>query len=251
MQGTAHLRGLRPIPELLSQTQRRPGVAVKDAMAIGISGAGKAIAPDELAEEEEVAMGVLLQAKDGRQDASGRIVDSGEKDETGAAVFEPGVLAAVHLDEQAGLRHALAPAPMAWGAARPGTADAGSPEQALHCFPGHAHPLSVSQQIGELVIVHARVEGPGQGQDASADIRGQPARGGPAAVAVGEGRGAVPVQAPQEPPEVTRREAQEVGGFPSVQDTVKDAGQDLHTLVLSPGQGDRLPGHGRTYSLTH
>ena len=89
LQGAAHLRGLGPIRELFRHTHRRPGIAVEDAMAIGIGGAGKAIAADELAEEEKIALGILLPAEDGRQDASGRIVNGGEENQAGAASTAP------------------------------------------------------------------------------------------------------------------------------------------------------------------
>jgi hypothetical protein len=53
---------------------------------------------------------------------------------------------------------------------------------------------------------------------------------------VGEGGAAAQEQASKEPPEVARRDAQEVGGFPSVQDAIKDTRQHMHALVLSLDQ---------------
>ena len=69
-------------------------------------------------------MRILFEAQDRGQDAARRVVNSGEEHQAGAAVLEPGMLAAIHLDEEARLGHALAPAAMAWWAAGAGTTDA-------------------------------------------------------------------------------------------------------------------------------
>jgi hypothetical protein len=220
-------------------------------MAVGVRGDGDAIATDEAAEEEKVPMGVFLLPKDSGEDLPGGGIDGGEEDEAGPPVLKPRMMTAVHLHEEAGLRHPLTTAPMPGWTPRAGTADASGAQQALHGFPGYPHALAFRQQFGELVIVHAGIDGPGQGEDPGTELCDQATRGRPAAIAVGEGRGAVSQQAPQEPPEMTRREAQEMGRLPGGQDAVKDTGQEMHALVLSLGQGDRLPGHGRTYSLTH
>ena len=92
----ADLGGLYGTLELFVQRERGTGIAVKDPMAIGVGGCRDAIAADELAEQEEVALGIFLEPKDAAKHLSCRIVDRGVKDETGTAVLEPGVLGAVH-----------------------------------------------------------------------------------------------------------------------------------------------------------
>jgi len=115
----------RGAAELVVERERRVRIRAKDPMAIGVDRGREAIAADELTEEEEVAVGVLLRAKHGAQDTTGGIVDGGEEDETGATVLEPGMVAAIELDEEARLRHALPAATMPGGPAGAGTADAG------------------------------------------------------------------------------------------------------------------------------
>jgi hypothetical protein len=114
------------------------------------------------------------------------------------------MVTAVHLDEQAGVGHALAAAAMPGGSARTGTTDPRPAQQSLYGFPGHADPLALGEQFGELVIVHAGVAAPREREDPGADIRGEQTRGGSPAIAVGESRRAMPLQAPPESPEVTR-----------------------------------------------
>jgi len=124
------------------------------------------------------------------------------------------MVAAVHLDEEAGLRHALAAAAMAGWATFARTADASSPEEPLHGLPRHVEAFSLGQQLGEVVIVHASVGRASQSQNPSPDGISHPAPGGPAAVAVGQGRRAVLPPAAEQSPEVAQREAQEPRRLP-------------------------------------
>lgn len=83
----ADLRGLGAALELLGQGERGAGIATKDPMPIGVDGRRQAIAPDELAEEEEVAVGVLLAAEDRSQDAAGGVINGRQQHEPRTAVF--------------------------------------------------------------------------------------------------------------------------------------------------------------------
>jgi hypothetical protein len=204
LEGPADLRGFDSPLQLLGQGERRAGIAVKDPMPVGIGGRGDAIAADEAAQQAKIAMCVFLRAKDTREDFAGGIIDGGVEDEPGSAVLEPGMVTAVHLDEQASLGHALAAAAMPGWPARAGTTDASPAQQSLHGFPGHTDPLALCEQFGELMIVHAGVAAPREGEDTGADIRGEQTRGGSPAIAVGESGRAMQLQAPPESPEVTR-----------------------------------------------
>jgi len=102
---------------------RGAGVAMKQAVAIRIGGGGNPVALDQVAEEQKVPVRVFLGAKDAGQDGAGGIIDRGVEDEARAALLEPGMMAAVHLDEQTGLRHALAAATVPRGTPGTGTAD--------------------------------------------------------------------------------------------------------------------------------
>jgi hypothetical protein len=126
------LGGLGPALELLGQAERGAGVAVEDPMPIGVGGPREAIAPDEVAQEEEVAVGILLEAEDSGQDAAGGIINGGQQHEPRATILQPGVLAAIHLDEEAGLRHALAATAMAGRPAGAWATDPGGAEEPLH-----------------------------------------------------------------------------------------------------------------------
>jgi len=118
------LSGFRRALELLGHGERGARIAVKDAMAIGVSRGGKTIAPDQMAEQEEVALGIFLSPKDAPEDAAGRIVDRRVEHEAGAAVLEPGMVTAIHLDEQPRLRHPVTAAAMPRGTTCPRAADA-------------------------------------------------------------------------------------------------------------------------------
>ena len=122
-------------------------------------------------------------------------------------------MAAVHLDEKAGLGHAFAAPPVAGWATSARAADAGRSQQPLHGFAGYPNALAFYEEFGELVVIHASVRTSREGENAGADVRREAARRGSATVAVREGRRAPVLQPPSKPAEVPWREAQESGGF--------------------------------------
>ncbi len=229
--------------ELLRQALRRPGIAMKDAMPIRVGRSGQAIAADELAQQQEIAVGILFGAKDARQDFARGIVDGREEDEAGAAILEPGMVAAVYLDEQAGLRHALASAAMLGCSSGAGTSDARLAQQALHGGAGQDEALVLPEELGEVVIVRAGVARAGQGEDLRSDGLGEAARGGPSAVAMGERRRADLADLRQQATEVTERETQEAGRIRHREVPLDDLDQDMGSLLLSLAQGDSPPVH--------
>jgi hypothetical protein len=250
MQGAADLRRGSGTFQLVDDVLWGAGVAMKQTVAIGIGGCGDPVALDDAAEEQEVPVSVFLGAEDAGQDGARGIIDGGVEDEARPAVLEPGVMAAVHLDKEAGLGHAFTASTVPRWATGARTPDTRCPQQPLHGFSRYPDPVVVREQFGELMVIHAGVGAPGEGEDPGADLGGQAAWGRSAAVAVGKGRWPMALQAPPQPPEVARRDAQEPGGFAAAEDAIKDTGQDLHALMLVLGQGDRLPCHRRTYSLT-
>ena len=114
-------------------------------------------------------MRILFGAKDAGQDAPGGIVDGREEDEAWSPILEPGMVTAVHLDEQAGPRHAFAAAAMPRRAAGARTADASLPEHALHGGPGQDQAVVLAEQVGEVMIIRASVAGARQGEDPASD----------------------------------------------------------------------------------
>jgi hypothetical protein len=202
LEGAPDLGGRGPALELLGQGERGAGIAVEDPVEVSVRRSGEAIAPDELAEEQEVAVGILLQAEDAAEDLARGVVYGRVEHETRPAIFEPGVVAAIHLDEESGLGHALTAAAMAWGTAGAGAADPGGAKQPLHGLAGKPEALALREQLGEVVVVHARIGGAGQGEDAVPDGLCEAPRGGAAAVAMGEGSEALLSPAGQQPTEV-------------------------------------------------
>ena len=149
---------------------------MEEACAIGVDGRRDAVAVNQPPNEQEVAMGILLGAKHCGENSAGRIVDRGVEDQVGAAVFEPGMVAAVHLDEEAGLRHALATAAMPGGPTGPGTTDPGLAEQPSDGRTRETDGFALGQELGEVRVIAAGIEAAGQRQDTGADLLGGPTR---------------------------------------------------------------------------
>ncbi len=242
-EGAADLGFAWGATQLLLQGEWAAGVRAKDALAIGVDGAGEPIAVGEVAEEEEVAVGLLGEPEDAPEHLPRRIVDGAVEHQARAAVLEPGMVTAVHLDEEARLRHALASAAMPRGAPFAGTADAGGAEEPLHGLARYVEALPLGQQLREVMIVHAGVGGAGQGEDPGPDRPRGPSWGRPSAIPMGEGARAVLPQAGEQPAEVAQREARQSSRLPGAQSAVVDAGQNVHALMFPLGQGNRLPVH--------
>lgn len=202
LEGAPDLSGLGSALELLGQRERGAGIAVKDPVAVSIRRGGESIAADETAEEQEVAVGILFQAEDASEDLACRVIDGRVEHEPRAAIFEPRVVAAIHLDEESGLRHAVAAAAMARWPAGAGAADPGCAEEPLHRPTRDMQILALGEQLGEVVIIHARVAGAGQREDLGPDFLGEAPGRGPAAVAMGKGREALLAQTGEESTEV-------------------------------------------------
>jgi len=243
LQRAADLGGLGGPEELLGERQRGPGFRAKDAMAIGVGGGGDAIAADHVAKEQKIAMGILLRSKDTAEDAAGGIVDGRMQDKARAAVLEPRVVTAVHLDEEAGLRHGRPAPAMPWGAPASGARQPMRAEEALHRGPGDVHALAFRQELGEVAVVAALIGGTGQGQDPGPQRRREVPRGHAAAVPMGQGGDATLAQCRQQAPDVADGQAQQGGGGSGIKAAMLDLGEDLSPLLLSLRQGDRLPVH--------
>ncbi len=142
--------------------ERPTGVssAFEDAVPIGVDGERQAGAAGELAEDLEVAMGGFLRVEPPGKHVAGGIIDECMQDKCGAALLQPGVLAAVTLDEHAGLGHPLAAAAMAWRAAGARAVDTCGPENAVEGGPGDDEVLPVLEEFTEVLEVHSRVGRP-------------------------------------------------------------------------------------------
>lgn len=137
-------------------------------MAVGVGSGGDAIAAYELVEQLEISVGILLGAKDAPEHAARRVVDGGMQDEARPAVFEPGMMTAIDLDKEPGLRHGLAAAPMARRTPFPGTGQTVLPEEALDRRARDLDAFAVLERFGEVTVVEASIGRTGQGQDVGA-----------------------------------------------------------------------------------
>jgi hypothetical protein len=246
LEGAPNLGGRGAALKLLGHGQRGAGIAVEDPVAVSVRCTGQAIAADEVAEEQEVAVRILFQAEDAAEDLACGVINGRVEYQPRPAIFEPGVVTAIQLDEEAGLGHAVSAAAMAGRAAGAGAADALGAEQPLHGGTREPQALALSEQVREVVIVRARVGRAGQREDASPDGLGHAPRGGAAAVAVGQGREALLAEAGQQPAEVATGKAQKPGGFLRRKHAVVDASQEVGTVLFLGRQGNRLPGHAPT-----
>ena len=192
----------------------------------------------KLAEQQEIAVSIFLGAKDASEDFARGIVDGAVEDEAGAAVLKPGMVAAVHLDKQAGLRHALPAAAMAGWAASAGALDAGGAEQPLDGRPGQVQRFPLGEELGKLTIVHAGIAATGEGDEPDPEGLGGSTRGRASAVAMGERGEAMLAGLRQEALDVTDREAHEPRGVRHGEAPFEELDQDMCSLLFSPAQGD-------------
>ncbi len=94
------------------QRPARVSCAFEDSVPIGVDGEWQARAESELAEDLEVAVSGFLGVEPPGEHVAGGIINERMQDECGAALLQPGVVAAVALDEHPRLGHALAPVAM-------------------------------------------------------------------------------------------------------------------------------------------
>jgi len=242
-EGAADLSLARGPAELVVKAERDVGIRAKDAMTISIYRGGDTVAAEEVAEEEEVAVGIFLEAEDGPQHAPRRVIDRREEHEAGATVLEPKMMTAIELDEEARLRHAFPSPAMARGAAGAGTANAGFAQQAVDGGAGKVNVLTLGQELGEMAIIAAPVAGAGQGKHPRANGLSAAAAGLLAAIAMGQGREALLAYFGGEPADVADREPQQRRRHPRREETRGNPWKDLPPLLLFLGQRDRLPVH--------
>lgn len=238
------LGGLHRPVELVRQRQWEAGVPAKDPMAIRVGGGGDPMATEDLAEQEEVAVGIFLRAKDAAEDPSSRVVDRPMEDEAGTAVLQPGMVTAVHLDQEAGLGHGLTPTAVARWAVAAGSGNPVGPEEPLHRRAGDVHAFPFRQELGEVAIVAAGIRGARQGQGPGAESIGESAGRRPAPIAMSEsGEPSFP-KAGKEPFHMATGYAQQPGGLRGRKTAMLDLEKDLDPLLLCLGQDDRLLVHG-------
>ncbi len=233
LQEASHLSGCpRPL-KLLVEAPAAIASAVEDAMAIGVGGEREARSEGELTEDVKVPDSRFLLLEPPGEDLPCGIIDRSVQHEFGPAVFEPGMVTAIELDEHPFLRHALAAGAMRGGTPSPGAGDAGLVQEATDGLTRDPHSFPLAEELGQVLMVHRGIGGAGQPHDALAEGIGQPTRRGTAAIAVGEcGRSAEAVGTTQ-PSKVADRESQEARRLRHLEVSPIEGIQNEQTTLLT------------------
>jgi hypothetical protein len=227
--------------------------ACEDPVAIGVDGEGQAVGLRDLLEEQQIAGGIFLRAEDGAQDHTGGVVDGMEEGAPRAALFKPGVGAAVHLGEHPGLRETV-PAPAMRGASAGAWAtDPLRGEEPVDGGPGEDQAFTFGEEFAQVLKVDPGVQGAGELDDPSADGSGHAPGRRAASVPMGQGEGPVlPIGGPQALG-LTDRSPQESGGFSHLELAALQGVEDHELLGLPLRQGHHASrlrgGRGVTFSL--
>ena len=180
-------------------------------------------------------------------DGARGVVDGEQQGEARAALLEPGVMAAVDLEQHPRPWHALAPHAVLWRAAPPRAGHAGPHHDAPHRGAAEDEVLVLLEQLGEVGVVGARVARGGS-RDGSRDGLGDGVVGAAAAVAVGEGLGAELPVCGDEPADVAFAEVHQLSRLPDRDLLGEDAVEYMEPCLFLLVQCHFL--HRRTESLT-
>ena len=182
-------------------------------MAVAVEGERDAAAPDDLLQQQEVAARVLDGAEEGVHGCAGRIVNGEQEGEARASLLEPGVVAAVDLEQHPLAGHPLTPDTVLGRPAPAGTRDAGPRQDPADGPTAHVQALVLPEQLGEVGVIRSRVAGGGEAHHGRGDVgRDGVVRTAPA-VAVLQRRGSARTVGGEEPPRVSLADAQDLGGL--------------------------------------
>ena len=207
---------------------------------------------DQSLQEHQVAAGVLGSAEDSLGHGAGGVVHGDEQSQLGSPVLQPGVLAAIDLDQHPFLGHAPAPEPVLLGTAASGAAQAGPDQNAAHRGAAQVDALPLPQQFGEVGVVGACIAVAGQLHHGSGSRLGYGIVGPSAPVAMGQCSGAILAIGGEETFGVTLADSHDLGGLGDgklvFQNAVEDLNPGLFLLVqryIPHGDdifADQLPG---------
>ena len=181
-------------------------------------------------------------------DGARGVVDGDQQGEARAALLEPGVMAAVGLEQQPRPWHALAPHAVPWRAAPPRAGHAGPRQDAPYRGAAEAKARLLLDQLGEVGVVGAAVARGGEAHDGSRDGLGNRVVGASAAVAVGERLGAELAVGGKEPADVAFAEVHQLSRLPDRDLLGEDTVEYMEPCLFLLVQCHFL--HGRTDSLT-
>lgn len=161
LQGAAHLGTRGPALELLVECGSAPR-AIEDPVSVTVDGDGEAHPPGHLPQDPEIACRVFLEAEARRRDLIGRVVDGALEDKKRTAPFQPVVLTAVQLHEQARLGHARPLAAVFRWPPPPRSGDAGSTQDGPHGGAREGDGVLFGQQLGQMLVIEAAIDGAGK-----------------------------------------------------------------------------------------
>ena len=127
------------------------------AVAVGVESHGQAATLHQPADQQEVAVGILLLTEPGGHHRAGGVIHRQQQHELGASVLQPGVVATVQLHQHASLGHPLTTETVLRRAPAAGTADARLGQNAAHRGPAQVDAFPLLQQFGEMGVVGALV----------------------------------------------------------------------------------------------
>jgi hypothetical protein len=183
-------------------------VADEDAEAIAVEGQGQAVGEADLLEHRRVAMQILGRPEVEGQDGARGVVDRAVEGHRGAPVFEPGMRAAVELDEGAHTGFRGSAGAVLAGAAAVLGREVQGPADPPDGGPADAQALDLAELLGGVAVIDIMVGGLQKGGDPSPDVGRQPTGGGAPPQPVAQARRPVGLEAMLHPDELADAEVQ-------------------------------------------
>ena len=216
--------GLRYMPWLSGK--------LEDPVPVSVDCQGDAVAADQTLHQQKVAPGVLLGLEDGVGDRAGGIIHRQQQDEPGSPLLQPGVVAAVDLQEHAFLGHPRPPYPVFGGTVPPGAGQPVAVEETAYRLAAQVNALALRQHLSQVAVVEAVVFPAGQDDHRGSHIFGQCTMGLAAPVAMGQRGGPFPRVGRQDSPELTFADSHDLGRLGSIQLIFQHAVQHLESCLL-------------------
>ncbi len=183
-------------------------------------------------------MGIFLVAKGRGEDLAGGVVDGREERQARGALVESGVRAAVELDEEPLLGHALPTAPVARGTSPSRAGHAGLAQDAAERGAREREAFPFAQELVQVVVVDAHVARGGQAHDAGADTIRDPVDGRPSAIAMDEGGHAPGTKGGAQAADLANRSSQELCALGHQKLTTVEGVEDFQALLGAVRHGD-------------
>src|SRR2546425_4743527 len=194
-------------------------VADQDVEAVAVDRERQAVLPEDLVEDDGIAVEIFGGAEVEGEELGGGVVDGAQERHGRPAPFEPVKGAAIDLDEGAASGLAGPPAAMRAGPAPPAGGVAQGPPDAPHRVAADGEVLLLLELLGEMDVVETGIGGGDQVRDAVAQLDGEPPGGGAPPAPVRQAARPVALVAPLEALDLAHREAQRgralLGGDPA------------------------------------